>query len=890
VKQRLTWVATVAVAILSVATTAGAAPSNLAGQAGPQQVQGSVRGGRTDASTPTGEPQSPARSVASQPSVPQAIRTPLQQFQDSRKNLAPTSPAAITIPTPATVTGTVTAGGSPFAGACVELITAQQQSAGRACTDSDGHYTIAGVRSGLAVKAKVSAAGFVDEWAPDRPFYRLGTSYTVTSTAPTVIDFALRTGGTIRGRITDQAGHGVGPTTVVVSSATDSTIGYPLLSRVDGTFDLPNVPVGDYHVVFNQTGFQPVYAFGAATVEGAATFTVTNGGVAEVNDHFLSGSDSQTRVDVKGTVTDRGTGLPIAGASVVLFSNVMEEIGRAVTDSGGKYVVAGVPSGTVFKVRATAPGYGFIWSNDSPDFANATSRSLSGTTPAIDLRLSPPSRLHGRITDPSGGPAPFSTLIFTPVGTSTLLSFLHIGDGSYSIADLPPGDYRVLVGAPGYGSQYLHQRETSGTADIITIAAGEDRTLDEQFAPRGALDVALVDDVDGSPVSNNCVTTISPGLVTETLCPGSDGVVHFTDVPPGPLTVRVSADPAHLGTSTENNAVSVHSGQKTSLRLALQRAGTVHATIPGPGSPPTVCVYAIPVNFQVPEPANAPVFCNIDSRGNVVRDFTIGPIPPGPIQLWVPSTTQPAFGAQWVGTSGGTGDRRAAAVLAVKFGQVTNAPAITLDGAGSVIGTVRDRTTGLPVPFACVRPYGLTAGLTASGVTACADGSGTYRLDGLGPYAWPIEFTANGYANTWSGDAINRFQAKLVTVNAGHDVTANVSLPAAAAITFDRGANAAASWQVLAYSAITHDREGFATVTVLTLSGLNTGPYLLWYEPLTGGDPACWYRTGVRQVQPTAVTVTSGQTIDNLRLVPGETCFAIPTTPAPPRRVPATTP
>src|SRR5262245_46003614 len=185
-----------------MATTTGAAPSNVAGLAGPAQVKGGVLDGRVDASAPTGGPWWPAPSVATggqNPAAPVATKTPLAQFLDGQKNLAPTRPAALTIPATATVSGTVTASGSPVAGACVELLDAGQQRIGRACTEADGHYSIAGIRSGMQVKAKVSAAGFVDQWAPDRPFYRLGTTFTLLATTPTVIDFAVHTGGTIRG-------------------------------------------------------------------------------------------------------------------------------------------------------------------------------------------------------------------------------------------------------------------------------------------------------------------------------------------------------------------------------------------------------------------------------------------------------------------------------------------------------------------------------------------------------------------------------------------------------------------------------------------------------------------------------------------------------------------
>ncbi len=69
------------------------------------------------------------------------------------------------------------------------------------------------------------------------------------------------------------------------------------------------------------------------------------------------------------------------------------------------------------------------------------------------------------------------------------------------------------------------------------------------------------------------------------------------------------------------------------------------------------------------------------------------------------------WGVQWLGSAGGTGDRRQAAVIPVRRGQTVTAPVIKLDRPGSISAMITDRATGAPVTSGTVMPFGLTTGL-----------------------------------------------------------------------------------------------------------------------------------------------------------------------------------
>ncbi|HET9517636.1 MAG TPA: hypothetical protein VFO77_07930, partial [Actinoplanes sp.] len=125
--------------------------------------------------------------------------------------------------------------------------------------------------------------------------------------------------------------------------------------------------------------------------------------------------------------------------------------------------------------------------------------------------------------------------------------------------------------------------------------------------------------------------------------------------------------------------------------------------------------------------------------------------------------------AQWLGTTGGTGDQRAATKITVKAGKVTSAPKVKLDKAGTVTGTVTT-ADGKTVPHGDASLSAWDYG--AGGNGARLDRLGRYKLDGLGPYRWPLVFTTQ-QGRQWSGGKGNRYAATTVQVNAGETVTHN---------------------------------------------------------------------------------------------------------------------
>lgn len=804
-----------------------------------------------------------------------------------------TAPPAAAADT-AILSGTVTAlgTGTPVAGAVVTLRDpALSAEWARVYTGADGRYQVDGMPDGVRVKIQVQAPGFVEQWSRDKPDMRNADEITMnTEQSPT--DFALRAeAGSVEGVVRDQLGRGAAnaQVTLKLAGGSWSAIGE---SELDGRYHFARIPPGVYDVTIARTDFT------------SRTFTdiEIRAGQTTVSDFAFTTriADPPPTGRISGLITDGPGGPTIPGASVLLFSGPFTVMGRTTADANGFYAFEQIPYNRGVRIRAGAPGFADVWARDAPDFANARPYTLPSdtyTSGSISLRRGS-GTIRGRITDPAGAGVR-ARVTFNRVDPSRIWRLFTRIDGTYEQPNLPPGGYRVSVAAPDLGIQWARGKEQQADADFITVTDQVTTELDEPFRPRGILEVVAVDAASGATVSTNCVS-VGAAWYGKSQCTATDGVYRFSDVPPGSVSVRVRPDGSHLGTWADT---AVHSAQTTRITLRLRPAGMITTTVrrAADGSIPRTCAYLVPVGLARPWPVdNGSSFtagCNTDSQGNTVETLTIGPVATEPMQIFISGNRDKGYGAQWLGATGGTGDRRLAAVITPRQGETIAAPEIRLDPAGSISGVVRDRATGTPLVGAHVRPFGIVTGLqmecsSAPHYTACTGQDGSYRLDGLGPYSWPVEFAAAGHANQWSGGATDRFKATLVPVKPGSTTPLDASLGVEAKLTnFDRGSNPAQYWSVVAYHATTGDMVNSAGYTSPTIGGLSAGPIVLRYTPYDAPE-SCWYASASgtadqprRPTVPGVVTVSTGQTIDGLRLIPGSTCLTNTTSHEPiPRR------
>ncbi|TMD17454.1 MAG: carboxypeptidase-like regulatory domain-containing protein, partial [Chloroflexi bacterium] len=182
---------------------------------------------------------------------------------------------------------------------------------------------------------------------------------------------------------------------------------------------------------------------------------------------------------ITGTVTDAGTGAPIAGATVSYSG------GSTTTDGSGAYTLANVAEGS-YSVTAGATGY------------TSQSRTVTvgpGGTATQNFALTRPNgAITGTVTSAATG-SPISGATVSYSGGSTTTN----GSGQYTLLNVAPGTYSVTASATGYSSKSQ------------SVAVGSGQTATANFALR--LTPLFSDGFESGTLSS---WTASAGLTVQT--------------------------------------------------------------------------------------------------------------------------------------------------------------------------------------------------------------------------------------------------------------------------------------------------------------------------------------------------------------------------------------
>ena len=420
----------------------------------------------------------------------------------------------------------------PIAGA---LVVATNEATGWqqvATSGPDGRYEIGGLAE-ASYSLRASALGYIGRRFGQR--YALDAGVTVDLSAGDVfgdVDFALRRGATIRGRVLDATGapmelievealrpqlRGSQRVLMPISSAQSSA---------NGTYTITGLPPGDYYVgafdpaaegALDETGvpdhtFHPdVPTPGDATRVGL----IRNGSVTGI--HITMQTVSTARVSGRLTVAE---GIELQSGVVALSpessdgANIGTVLGALATPDG-VFTFPSVRPGT-YRVRAQASATGvagrlfgsFVVTVEQTDLFN------------LVLSLSPGALLEGRIElEPRGGtpvPADLSGFIVSaPMADGTLTrgttSAPTRPDGTF-LFDSPPGPRVIRIGAlppPWVLDRVLYQGR-----DVIDVAldftqGASIRELRVILTDQSSRLTGLVTNDAGDPVTDRAVVVVS---------------------------------------------------------------------------------------------------------------------------------------------------------------------------------------------------------------------------------------------------------------------------------------------------------------------------------------------------------------------------------------------
>ncbi|MEU1843963.1 carboxypeptidase-like regulatory domain-containing protein [Micromonospora sediminicola] len=594
---------------------------------------------------------------------------------------------------------------------------------------------------------------------------------------------------TVSGRLTTSAGAGAADAQVEVFDADSyATAGWTTTDG-DGRWSVGGLDAGRYIVGFHPVDRPDQYYRQKAMIWDADPVTVGSGESVTADDQLRA-----TGL-LTGRITD-AAGAPVAWLSVFADESENSEHAYGSTDEDGRFRIAAVPGSYTLSFRPVEGSYQTQYVPGKLDEVDAGRyRVTADEETVVDETVLPTGSLTGRFTTAAGEPLASAQVAVNTANMYGGVDTQTGADGTFTVPALLAGSYKVRFEA-GDRTQYYRGKLDYTDANLVVVRGGQRTRITDALVGTGSVRIRAVDSVSGAPVTDFCVNS-------DETCSGGTGVVTLTGLPQGRHDLYLHS-PDSLHFTRQLTGVKVVAGQTTEVAPKMRPGAAISTTIVdrATGRPVAdVCLDAF-----LPKQAKL-----VDGHGNCSDQagrIRVGPLAAGTYRLFA-DPGQTAYGRQWVGAEGGTGDERQAATVAATVGTVAAGPQVRLDPAGRITGTVTDAATGKPANSVDVS---VLTGHPGVGVNdATTDEQGRYTLGRLGPYDWPVVFSAHPYAPHWSGDAVSRYTATPVTVTAGgtatHDTTMRPGTTVTGTFTDPDGAPFTSGW-VIARSADTGDIAG----------------------------------------------------------------------------------
>lgn len=570
--------------------------------------------------------------------------------------------------------------GRPVAGARVAV--AELESRGGqfnpsgAISDGEGRYRMDGIAPGpRAVEA-------------EHPDYRRALRELDVRLGENTLDLTLEGGSEVRGRVVDEGGAPVANARVSLRQGWRSWELPSDTSGPDGSFNLSSVPEGTYTITAQKEGF--------ANDQEGQELVVAGASVAGVEIKLSRG----------GAIAGQLLGLEFTELSRVQI-RVHRDMRSGTVSPDGSYRIDNVAPGT-WRVVASLP--------DGSRQAEGEATLEAGVPEVrLDLTFNEGHTLTGRVVR-SGEPVVGGGVsLASPQTASRFVSTDH--EGRFRFADLPSGEYRLMVLVGRGESQHMEELEIDGDRDVLV----ELRSV--------AVSGRVIDAGDRRPIANAEVTLVVPDGAGQAFpvstSTDSRGVFQLRGVSEGAWRVRAVA----TGYVPDEAAIQVADAPVEGVEIALEATEglTLEVVLPS-GRPPQMVRTAL-----------------LDAAGRMVASDAHAVAEDGRVRM---TTVAPGNWELVLDADG-------AAPLSLQVTAPGNAGRVVLPQAGGLeirVPALADGTVGarLRLTDSAGRPYRAPWGGQALGEHPLILGSRELQRVAVG--AWKVTVVADD-GRTWSGTA-----------------------------------------------------------------------------------------------------------------------------------------
>lgn len=350
------------------------------------------------------------------------------------------------------------------------------------------------------------------------PRRRLFFAFALLSVLAGAMDAAV-----VRGTVTAANGTRLGDKVVAAYDAAGTLRGSAKTDAA-GAYELKPLAAGRYRLLaFDESGaFATAFNGGAESFETTPFSELTEAAPLTVNFVLPAGGV------VRGVVL--AANAPVASAVIEAYNLSGTRRGSTDANDNGEYALV-LPAGEYKLFAYDANGF---WAGEfhleTRAFANAEPVRVTPPTVAnVSFSLERAARVSGRISDADTGIRldGMRVYAYTPAG-ALVAQTVSDASGVFRFL-LGPGQYRFLTADPDmlFAQAFFASRRSFEESDVVTLAAGQDRTDINMAVPRGAVVGGRVNAPPGTIV----LAYNLDGTLHASTPVGSDGEYRFVLAP-----------------------------------------------------------------------------------------------------------------------------------------------------------------------------------------------------------------------------------------------------------------------------------------------------------------------------------------------------------------------